>query len=505
MTAASYALIPEPVRIQPRTDSFTLTPDTTVAVDPGAGRAGAAWQRLVGHAPNTATTAGADVRITIDPAGLPAHGYRLTVDCDHIQVVGADSAGAFYGVQTLAQLMPTSLLADERRSWPVHVPGVRIVDHPRVSWRGVMLDVARHFMPKEFVLRLLDLLALHKLNVLHLHLTDDQGWRIEIPGYPRLTEIGAWRPETVIGHDTALEEWDLRYDGQPHGGFYTAAELREIVAYAADRFITVVPEVDMPGHMQAAIAAYPELGNGLAKPEVRRRWNVSTQVLNLTEPTVRFCLDVLDEVLRIFPSEFIHCGGDEVPRDEWRASFAVQERMRTLGLSDEDALQTWFTGRIADFLAESGRRLVGWDEILAAGPVPKGTVVMPWRGGQAVDAALRSGSDVVLTPAEHLYLNYNQSMDVHAEPLAIGGYVPLETVHAFDLPASGHVLGAQAQLWTEYINSPGLAEYMLFPRLCAFADTVWRPGGAYPDFLRSLRVHVTRLDALGVGYRPLDT
>jgi hexosaminidase len=503
-----YALVPEPVSLTPRAGEFRVDTATTVFVDPGARTAGAALERAIGP-----TRAGhahdADIRVSINPDGQPEHGYHLDVTADRVEIVGADAAGAFYGVQTLRQLLPTAAFAPAGTTRPVTVPCVRVEDHPRLAWRGVMLDVARHFLPTDFVLRLIDLLAMHKLDVLHLHLTDDQGWRMEVPGYPRLTEVGAWRSETVIGHDTALADWDLRYDGRRHGGYYSTAELTAIVAHAEERHITVVPEIDMPGHMQAAIAAYPELGNGIALPHVRRRWNVSTQLLNLDDGAMRFCQDVLTEAMRVFPSEFVHCGGDEVWVDEWRASAGVRRRINDLGLPDERALQGWFTQRIAAFLAEHGRRMVGWDEILDAGPLPQGVVVTPWRGDDAVQAALKAGVDVVMTQAKYLYLNYNQSRDVHNEPLAIGGYVPLSTVHAFDPTRFGdRLLGAQAQLWTEYIDTPELAEYMLFPRLCAFAEAAWRPSPpnpqSFPHFLQRLRPHLNRLDALNVNYRPLD-
>ncbi|SFA89623.1 hexosaminidase [Amycolatopsis marina] len=506
---ARYALIPEPTHLTPRAASFRIAGETTVFIAPGAETAGRALERAIGPSlPGNAQDA--DIRISIVPEGQGTNGYRLDISTDRIDILGTDATGAFYGVQTLRQLLPPDSEAPERPGRTLTVPCVQIEDFPRFAWRGLMLDVARHFMPVDFLRRVIDVLSLHKLDVLHLHLTDDQGWRIEVPGYPRLTEVSAWRTETVIGHDSAVPTWDLRYDGRSHGGFYSTAELSDLVAYAEERHVTIIPEVDMPGHMQAAIAAYPDLGNGIAEPEVRRRWNISTQILSLNEPAMRFCRDVLTEVTRIFPSEFIHCGGDEVPTDEWRMSPQVQQRIKDLGLPDETALQGWFTRQIAAFLDEHGRRLVGWDEVLDARPLPANCVVMPWRGDTAVRNALNAGVDVVMTPAQHLYLNYNQSTDVHAEPLAIGGFVPLSMVHAYTPGRFGdRVLGAQAQLWTEYIDSPELAEYMLFPRLCAFAEAVWRQGTSpdAPDFARfleRLRPHLSRLDALGVRYRPLD-
>lgn len=516
-TASRFAIIPAPSRTRPREGAFRLDRDFSVQAAPDAALAGELLrQTLEPLRPPGGGEGGAraSVGVSVDPREAPEDGYTLTVSPDRVAVVGANPVAAFHGVQSLRQLLPT-------RSWragaPVEgagIPCVRVEDRPRLRWRGLMLDVARHFLPKEFVLRLIDLASLHKLNVLHLHLTDDQGWRIEVPGYPRLTEVGAWRERTVVGKDLGTSP-DPVYDQAPHGGYYTEADLRQIVAHARERCVEVVPEIDMPGHMQAAIASYPELGNTGEPTKVRERWGISTRVLNVDEVALRFCRDVLAYVMDVFPSRYVHCGGDEVPKDEWRASPRARERVRRLGLADEEALQGWFTARIAAFLAEHGRTLIGWDEVLDGGALPADVTVMAWTRQDRGVSAAQAGHATIMAPTSHLYFDYYQSEDTAAEPLAFGGLVPLSTVldfepvpEALDARAARHVLGAQAQLWTEYVATASHAEYMLFPRLCAFAESVWRRpranGHDHADFLARLRPHLERLEALGVNYRPLD-
>jgi hexosaminidase len=523
-------ILPQPQHLERRDGAYTLTATTTLRADDASAPAAEALRRALGPAtgfalPSPADTADpADVTLAVDAAKHGPEAYSLTVTTDGIEIIGGDAAGVFYGVQSLRQLLPADAFSPSRvdRAW--EVPAVTVTDRPRFGWRGTMLDVGRHFMPKAFVLKLIDLLALHKLNVLHLHLTEDQGWRLAVEKYPRLTEIGAWRPETLVGHARRPES-EHTFDGTPHGGFYTADDVREIVAYAAERFITVVPEIDMPGHMLAAIAAYPELGNGLEPAEVWKRWGISEQVLNVEDSTLDFCRDVLDEVMRLFPSPYIHCGGDECPKTEWRASESAQRRIAELGLTGEgdrtpeDALQAWFTGQMADHLTSQGRRFVGWDEVLEGGGparLPADVVVMSWRSESGGIEAARGGLDVVMAPCQYVYFDYYQSEDQDSEPLAIGGYIPLAKVYAYrpipgelDAEAAAHVLGSQAQLWTEYVPTTEHAEYMLFPRLCAFAEAVWRDGSRdidpYDVFVADrLRPHLDRLDALGVNYRRLD-
>ncbi|WP_246090502.1 beta-N-acetylhexosaminidase [Nonomuraea deserti] len=384
---------------------------------------------------------------------------------------------------------------------PFRVPGAYVEDEPRFGWRGCILDVARHFMTKHDPLRFIDLMALHKLNVLHLHLTDDQGWRLEIRRYPRLTEVGAWRAESQIG-------WNGAMDGRPHGGYYTQDDIREIVAYAARRHITVVPEIDVPGHTQAAIAAHPELGNLGVPLEVRTTCGIGENVLNVEESTIAFLQNVLDEVIELFPSPYVCVGGDECRKDQWKASQAAQRRIRELGLNDEEELQSWFVRRLGDHLATRGRRLVGWDEILEGGLAP-GAVVASWRGDLGAVAAARRGHDIVNCANTSVYLDYRQGPG-EDEPVPFGTVLALEDVYAFEpvpaelrgRPDAARVLGAQCGVWTELIDSNRQVDYMAFPRLAAFAETVWSPADRdLPDFRARLSAHLGRLDAIGVEYR----
>ncbi len=516
---SSIGLIPQPrdVEVVPDAGAFVL--DTGTVLDAADGTGGSArWLReVLGGASGADLPPGrADtgvLRLRLDPA-LGAEAYTLTVTAGAVELTGGDAAGVFWGAQTLRQLCG----ADAFRRAPtggaaVRIPAVRIADAPRFAWRGFMLDVARHFLPKDAVLRYVDLMAAHKLNVLHLHLTDDQGWRVEIERYPLLTRVGAWRRRTKVG----LRESPL-WDERPHGGHYTRADLREIVAYAGRRHITVVPEIDIPGHSQAAIAAYPWLGNAdvvdTASLEVLTSWGVNPNVLAPTDEVLRFYENVLEEVLEIFPSEVVHLGGDECPKEQWRASPAAQARVRELGLEGEDALQSWFIGHFGHWLAARGRRLAGWDEILEGGsPVP-GAIVSSWRGYGGGIAAATAGHDVVMCPQTHVYLDHRQDDGPH-EPVPIGYVRTLEDVHRFEpvppelagTPAAAHVLGAQANIWTETLDSARAVDYLVFPRLSAFAETVWSdlPAPAerdHADFTGRMSTHYRRLDALGVEYRP---
>ncbi|GAA1014724.1 beta-N-acetylhexosaminidase [Streptomyces thermogriseus] len=462
------------------------------------------------------------VRLRLDDA-LEPEGYRLSAVPDRgVEIAGGSPAGVFWGAQTLRQLLGPDAFrrAPVRPGVPRAVPARVVEDAPRFRWRGLLLDVARHFMPKDGVLRYLDLMAAHKLNVLHLHLTDDQGWRIEIRRHPALTEVGSWRARTKIGH-RASPLWE----DKPHGGYYTQDDIREIVAYAAERHISVIPEIDVPGHSQAAIAAYPELGNtdvvDTSALTVWDTWGVNPNVLAPTDTTLRFYEGVLEEVLELFPadatgpsgfSEFVHIGGDECPKDQWRASPTAQARIRELGLADEDELQAWFIGRFDAWLSARGRRLIGWDEILEGGLAP-GAAVSSWRGYAGGIAAARAGHDVVMCPQEHVYLDHRQAPG-EDEPVPIGYVRTLEDVYRFepippelDADEARHVLGTQANVWTEVLEDSARVDYQAFPRLAAFAEVAWSslPAPAERDFAgfeRRMAAHYRRLDALGVGYRP---
>jgi hexosaminidase len=442
---------------------------------------------------------------------LGPEGYRLTATPRAVTIAAGAAAGVFYGIQTLRQLLPTAIFADERvegTRWTV--PAVTIEDVPRFSWRGAHLAVSRHFQPKEFVRKYIDLLALHKMNRFHWHLTDDQGWRIEIKRYRKLTDVAAWRKETIVGPHR--EGPDAKFDGVRHGGYYTQDEIREIVAYAADRFIVVIPEIEMPGHSQAVVAAYPELGSTGQPAEPRTRWGVSPFLLNPEDSTIAFMQNVLAEVLDMFPGPWIHVGGDEAVKTQWKENPRIQLRMKALGLANEEELQSWFIRQMDTFLTARGRRMIGWDEILDGGLAPNATV-MSWRGIEGAIAAARSGHDAVLTPTSHTYFDYYQSADTAAEPLAIGGFLPLDRVYTWEPMPEGlgaefrqHILGVQGQLWTEYMPNPQQVEYMAYPRLTALAEVAWTPGDRreLEDFRGRLAVHVDRLRALGVNFRPPD-
>ena len=518
--AAPAAIMPRPVLLGAGAGAFTLTARTVIWTDSATVRIGHYLARALGPATGFpfavrvgGTPEGHRIELRRDTTLTQAgpEGYRLEVSPDRIAIGGFNPVGVFYGAQTLRQLLPPEVFREATVTgvaWSV--PGVLIEDQPRFSWRGGHLDVCRHFMPKEFVKKYIDLLALHKLNTFHWHLTDDQGWRIAIRKYPRLTEVGGWRAATLIGeHTPDSTQW--RFDGQRHGGFYTQDDIREIVAYATERFINVVPEIEMPGHVQAAIAAYPWLGTTGQSVPVMQVWGVSKNILKPSDSVVAFMQDVLTEVLELFPGPFIHIGGDEAAKDQWRASPWVQQRIRQLGLRDEAQMQSWFIHQMDEFLTARGRRLVGWNEILEGGLAP-GATVMSWQGTKGGIAAARAGQDVVMTPNSHTYFDHYQSQTRTAEPLAIGGFTSLEKVYRWepipaelDSIAARRVLGAQGQLWTEYILNPKHAEYMAFPRLVALAEVLWTPVARrdYGDFLSRLPRHLVRLDALDVSYRPL--
>jgi hexosaminidase len=423
-------------------------------------------------------------------------GYRLSVDDRRIRVAARDPRGLFYGSVTLWQL----LTRDDGKVQSIDVPELLVTDQPRFAWRGAMLDSARHYQPPEFIKRFIDELALAKLNTFHWHLTDDQGWRIEIKRYPRLTGVGAWRrPAGAAANDA---------NGKPgrYGGYYTQEQIRDIVRYAAERYVTIVPEIDMPGHMQAAIAAYPELGSAGDTPVVSADWGVHSYILNADEATFSFMESVLDEVMQLFPGAYIHVGGDEAVKDQWKASARVQARMRELGLADEDALQGWFMARLQKYLVAHGRKLIGWDEILE-GDLPADAMVMSWRGAKGGIDAARLGHDVVMAPSPDLYLDHLQS-DAADEPSGRPDLRTLADIHAFDaMPASmrsgsaTHVLGAQANLWTEHMRTTAMVEHAAFPRLAALAEVLWSPAATHDwhDFVTRLVAQMRRYRMLGVA------
>ncbi|MFJ3665886.1 beta-N-acetylhexosaminidase [Streptomyces sp. NPDC090106] len=513
-------LIPAPRDLVTGTGAVRLTERSRIHAGRGTEGVGrwlrtALWPATglpLGEAREPQETDGDGIRLRLDPELGPEE-YRLVSDAAGVLVEGGDGAGVFRGAQTLRQLLGPDAYRRAPlapgRDWSV--PHLTVRDAPRFGWRGLMLDVARHFLPKDDVLRYLDLMAAYKLNVLHFHLTDDQGWRIEIRRHPRLTAIGSWRARTKFGH-RASPLWEEK----PHGGFYTQDDIREIVAYAAERHITVVPEIDVPGHSQAAIAAYPELGNtdviDTTALSVWDNWGISPNVLAPTDNTLRFYEGVFEELLELFPSPFIHIGGDECLKDQWRASATAQARVAELGAGDEDGLQAWFIAHFDQWLTARGRRLIGWDEILEGG-LAKGAAVSSWRGYGGGVAAARAGHDVVMCPEQHVYLDHRQDAGPD-EPVPIGYVRTLEDVFRFEpVPAeltpeeAEHVLGTQANLWTEVMEDRARVDYQAFPRLLAFAEVAWSrlpaPGERdFGEFGARVEAHYAHLTALGVGYRP---
>ena len=484
------AIVPYPNHLEAGRGTYRVT-DRPVTCD---SRTDERTQRaVVGFAARLATVTGGTNPVTVAdevPASgirfvtdesLPAEGYELNVDGEGIEVRASQFPGFLYALQSLEQLLPAAVYGTEPApdaAW--EVPCVKIADAPRFAYRGMHLDVARHFFSVDEVKRYIDVMAIHKLNTLHWHLTDDQGWRIEIKRYPELTAVGSIRKATVV-----RKEWGT-YDGTPYGGFYTQDEIRDVVEYAADRGVTVIPEIDLPGHMLAALTAYPELGCTGGPYEVWGRWGVADDVLCPgREKTFEFLEGVLTEVMELFPSEYIHIGGDECPKVRWEKCPRCQAKIRQLGLKDdgehtaEHYLQSYVTDRIGKFLAQHGRRIIGWDEILE-GRAPSDAVVMSWRGSEGGIAAAKLGHDVIMTPNSHFYFDYYQSLDTDAEPFGIGGYIPMEQVYSYD-PAfpeltpeqQKHILGVQANLWTEYVLSDEHLEYMLLPRLAALSEVQW--------------------------------
>jgi hexosaminidase len=425
--------------------------------------------------------------------------YNLTVSPKGILLEAPSVSGLFYGIQSLKQLMPPI----KQNLSEVVIPAVEIKDTPRFPWRGLHLDVGRHFMPKDFILKFLDYMAMHKLNTFHWHLTEDQGWRIEIKKYPRLTEVGSIRKETLVGHFGSKS-----YDGTPAGGFYTQEEVKEVVAYAADRFITVVPEIEMPGHSLGALAAYPEFGCTGGPYEVATTWGVFDDVYCAgKDTTYTFLQDVLSELIPLFPGEYFHIGGDECPKTRWQKCPLCKQKMKEEGLKTEHELQSYFVQRMEKYLNENGKKLIGWDEILEGGLAPN-AAVMSWRGDKGGIAAAKEHHFVVMTPGEFCYFDHYQA-DPQNEPLAIGGYLPLKKVYSYEpVPATlsdedaKYILGAQGNLWTEYIKIPEQVEYMAYPRAAALSEVIWSPKG--PKDFENFKIRLNRLtklyDILGINY-----
>lgn len=491
-----YNIIPQPVKLKVQNGSFQLDKDTKIVVpDAEDFKRSAQYISTVFSnvsADNIQTESTESNAIIIELKDFEEEEkYTLSVNSDRILVQAKNATGAFYAVQTLRQLAKEN-----------SIPAVEITDYPRFAYRGMHLDVSRHFYDVAAVKRFIDQLAYHKINRFHWHLTDDQGWRVEIKQYPKLTEISAFRKETLIGH---FSDDPQQYDGKKYGGFYTQEEIKEVVAYAADNFITVVPEIEMPGHSVAVLAAYPELACTKGPFEAGTKWGVFDDVFCPKEETFEFLENVLTEVMDLFPGEYIHIGGDECPKTKWKESTFCQNLIKEKDLKDEHGLQSYFIQRMEKFVNSKGRKIIGWDEILEGGLAPN-AAVMSWRGEEGGIEAAKQRHDVVMTPTTYCYFDYYQS-PAKTEPLAIGGLLPLKKVYSYDpVPAElnaeekKHIIGVQANLWTEYIPTEEKLHYMMFPRTCALAEIAWSPNENkdYPDFARRLLPHIGRLESMGI-------
>ena len=493
-------IIPAPKAYEEMPGAFRLR-SAAVEADPAFAETAADLSARLAAVTGLKTAKPAAIRL-VRVEGLPEEAYRLEVTQQQVTIEATDPAGAFYGVQSFLQLLPAQVYGDKRAKgvrWTA--PCCRVEDRPHFPYRGMHLDVGRYFMPKETVMRFIDLMAMHKQNMFHWHLTEDQGWRIEIKKYPRLTEVGAWRPFTA-------DYRDENPDGTPHGGFYTQDDVREVVEYARRRFVTVIPEIELPGHASAAIAAYPQLScNPDAPHAVATSWGVKTDVFCPNAFTFQFLEDVFTELFDLFPSPYYHIGGDECPKDAWMESDYCKDLMKVLGITDFHELQTFFVRRMDSFLRAHGKTVIGWDEILDGSAV-ESTVVMSYRGHAPAAKAIQRGMKTILVPNRWTYLDYYQ-MDPALEPKAQSLYLPIDKVYNY-FPAvdslrtlsDEHIIGYECCVWGEYAQTPERVEYLAFPRAVAAAEVAWCDRGEkdWDSFYRRMRKEFGRLDAKGVRY-----
>lgn len=509
--ADTVSIIPQPRYVQMDEGTFRIDKDTKIFLDEPVEE----YMRIAGFLNGRLlAAAGFSLEITDEMtadgnviffmnAGLPSEAYGIHVEPDRIVIDYGDGAGAFYALQTIFQLLPEEIFADSRqRGVKWEIPCLAMEDAPRFKYRGMHLDVCLHYFDVDFLKKYIDIMALHKVNRFHWHLTEDQGWRLEIKKYPLLTEKGQWRKETVVGSLNSGV-----YDGTPYGGYYSQEQVRELVQYAAERYVTIIPEIELPGHALAAIACYPELSCGLEDHyETATKWGVFKQVYCPKETTFEFLEDVFDEVFELFPSEVVHIGGDECPKASWKACPHCQALIRKLGLKDEYELQSWFVTRMEKYINSKGREIIGWDEILQGGLAPNAKV-MSWLGEEGGIQAARQHHEVVMAPHQKYYLDYWQA-DPDSEPLAMGGPTTLKTMYEYEpVPEvltpeeARYIIGVEGCVWTEYMNSPERVEYMAWPRMCAIAETGWtQTGKDWDGFTRRLETHLGRLDRLDVGY-----
>jgi hexosaminidase len=523
--AQEVNIIPQPVKVVKNAGSFLINPETNLVVVNKKDNVTAAFLNkylsdyygFVLPVVKKATKNYIKLTSQKNIEGLKSEGYSFKSDKNGVEINGNAAIGTFYGMQTLIQLLPVE------KSKSLAIAAVEIKDEPRFAYRGAMLDVGRHYFPVAFVKKFIDYLALHKMNYFHWHLTEDQGWRIEIKKYPKLTEIGSKRNGSIIGSYPGKGS-----DNTPEGGFYTQEEVKDIVKYASDRFITVIPEIEMPGHGSAAIAAYPELScfpnektqlpdnmisvkskeemaNGRVKI-VQETWGVHSDVYVPSEYTFKFLQDVIDEVIALFPSKYIHIGGDEAPKDAWKRSEFCQQLIKEKGLKDEHGLQSYFIQRMEKYINGKGRTLIGWDEILEGGLAPN-AIVMSWRGEEGGIAAAKENHQVIMTPGSHVYLDHSQTKN--EKEVTIGGYLPIETVYSYEpIPKelneqqAKYVLGAQGNVWTEYMANPAKVEYMIFPRLSALSEVLWssKENKNWPEFQTKIGTMKKRYTIWGANY-----
>lgn len=511
-----YPVIPLPVNLIPAKGSFLINSRSKIVLtdkDADLKIALAYFIELVKNATgnklqySSSSKKDNTISFFIDKNISSEEGYTLQVTPKKITIKAKTAKGAFYAIQTLRQLMPAEV-ESEKSLLSIPVPAVDITDAPRFSYRGMLLDVSRHFFKINFLKKYIDLLAFYKINTFHLHLTDDQGWRIEIKKYPKLQSVSAWRSETQIGYRTDSPKV---FDGIRHGGYYTQKQLKELVAYAQKRFVTIVPEIDMPGHTQSVLAAYPELGCIDSTYTVSTWWGVHKDILCPTEKTFEFLQNVLTEVMAIFPGKYIHIGGDEVPKDRWKASAFCQALIKKMGLKDEHGLQSYFIQRIEKFLNSHGRAIIGWDEILEGGIAPNATI-MSWHGEKGGIAAAKQKHNAIMTPSAILYFNWYQTKrgsELEPKSSVNNNYLPLNKIYGYNpIPAaltaeeSKYVLGAQGCLWSEYVATTDRIENLTFPRVCALSEVNWTPLSQknYPDFVERLNKNLEHLKNLNINF-----
>ncbi len=503
----TYNLIPLPKELTPAEGQFVLKKSTSIGYSHADfAPVASLLAEHIQHASTFPISAKVSTAATIQFSqnnSLPEEAYTLQVSSKKISIQAKTGKGAFYALQTLLQLMPAQIYAGTQITGAISIPNVNIKDEPRFSYRGLMLDVGRYYFPVESVKRFIDLMAVYKMNTFHWHLTEDQGWRIEIKKYPLLTSISSVRKESMLGHYR-----DQKYDGKPHGGFYTQEQVKDIVAYATSKYIQVIPEIEMPGHSTAVLAAYPQFGsNGDKILQVKTKWGVAEDVLFPREETFEFLENVLTEVMALFPGQYIHIGGDECPKTQWKESRFCQDLIKKLGLKDEHELQSYFIRRIDKFVTSKGKKLLGWDEILEGGLSPN-AMVMSWRGTKGGVEAAKQNHDVVMSPNSYFYLDYYQA-DPKTEPIAIGGNLTLSKCYSFEpnLPEltaeeAKHVVGIQANVWSEYISNIAYAEYMTYPRALALSEVSWstKESKNYTDFKKRLTGHLPSMDAMKINY-----